>query len=151
MTLEKIINFLQIDEFTATAGQPSLDQFGLLKQSGYKIVINLAMPDSTDALPQERRLVEDLGLLYIHIPVVWEEPKLEDFETFSRVMNEHQGKKIFVHCARNMRVSVFVYLYYLFNRDVCPDVFYQNVLRIWEPNPVWQQFMQKVFEAHQIV
>ena len=149
MTLEKIINFILIDELTATAGQPAADQFKLIGEAGYKIVINLAMPDSTDALPQERHLVEDQKMIYIHIPVVWEEPKVQDFERFSQVMEENKGKKIFVHCARNMRVSVFIYLYYLFKRDICPDLFYQNVLKIWEPNPVWQQFMQKVFEAQQ--
>ena len=149
--MEKIINFVLIDEQIATAGQPAVDQFALISKAGYKIVINLAMPDSTDALAQERELVEGLGMFYIHIPVDWEYPKLEDFNLFSQMMKAHQGKKIFVHCARNMRVSVFIYLYYLFNKDICPDVFYQNVLKIWEPNPVWQQFMQQVFESRQTV
>ena len=149
MSLDTIINFIQIDKLTATAGQPAADQFELIREAGYEIVINLAMPDSAGALPQERQLVEGQGMIYMHIPVVWEEPKVQDFERFSRVMEENKGKQVFVHCAKNMRVSVFIYLYYLFKRDICPDLFYQNVLKIWEPDPVWQQFMQKVFEAQQ--
>ncbi|MEB3290422.1 MAG: protein tyrosine phosphatase family protein, partial [Leptolyngbya sp.] len=109
--LTTLRQFLPISDRLATAGQPTVAELATLAQAGYGVVINLALPTSDHALPDERSTVEALGMTYVAIPVVWENPTRKDLDQFFQAMEAHQGQKIFVHCALNMRVSVFVYLY----------------------------------------
>ena len=69
-TIAAIPNFLQLSETVATAGQPTEAQITAIQAAGYRVVINLALPTSTNALPNEQALVEALGMTYIHIPVL---------------------------------------------------------------------------------
>ncbi|HTL87911.1 MAG TPA: protein tyrosine phosphatase family protein, partial [Leptolyngbya sp.] len=109
--IESIQNFVQIRDRLATAGQPTIAQLAEIKTAGYQVVINLAVPTSEGAIANEREIVESLGMQYFHIPVIWDAPTIEDFHQFSTVMQAHSKQSIFVHCAKNMRVSAFVYLY----------------------------------------
>src|SRR5687768_1338106 len=109
--LEKIYNYHRFSEKLATSGQPREEQFDLIKQSGFEVIINLALPTSTNALPDEAAIVQRCGLKYIHIPVLWEKPTRHDLLQFFQVMEENSDKPVFVHCAMNMRVSAFMYLY----------------------------------------
>jgi protein tyrosine phosphatase (PTP) superfamily phosphohydrolase (DUF442 family) len=140
--IEDIINYLSVSDAIGTAGQPTSQQFMAIREAGYEVVVNLAMPDSSNALPNERELVAEQGMLYFHIPVVWECPTAQDLEQFFDVMARSHGRRVFVHCAMNMRVSVFVYLYRVIWQGIAPDAAYANVLRIWRPNPVWQRFLE---------
>jgi protein tyrosine phosphatase (PTP) superfamily phosphohydrolase (DUF442 family) len=107
--LDRIYNFLPISESIATSGQPTKEQFASIEGSGYKLVISLALANSTNAIPEEKEIVENLGMEYIHIPVVWENPTQADFNNFCAVMTANRKRKVFVHCAMNMRVSAFIY------------------------------------------
>ena len=49
-TLSEIYHFLQISEKLATAGRPTEEQLALLKEAGYVVVINLALPNQPHAL-----------------------------------------------------------------------------------------------------
>ena len=51
--LSSIQNFLQISPTLGTAGQPFREQFTLIAAAGYTSVINLALPTSWDAVPDE--------------------------------------------------------------------------------------------------
>ncbi len=139
-----IINDLCLSETLGTAGQPTPDQFAAIRDAGYEVVINLAMDDSSGALPDEGELVAAQGMDYVHIPVVWESPMLADWERFLDVMDQNQGRKVFVHCALNMRVSCFAFLYRVLRLGVPAEVAWQDVLVIWEPNEVWRQFIEEV-------
>ena len=147
--MEDIYNFLQISDFVATSGQPTKEQFSEIKNSEYQVVVNLALPTSSNALPGEKEIVEDLGMEYIHIPVVWEKPTIEDLEQFFSVMSENKDKKTFVHCAANMRVSAFMYLYRRLCDRVNKEEAKQDLDRIWQPNETWQQFIERVIEKYQ--
>jgi hypothetical protein len=68
--LTTIYQFLPLSETIATAGQPTVEQFPAIQAAGYDVVINLALPESANAIPEEGAIVEKLGLQYIHIPVV---------------------------------------------------------------------------------
>jgi protein tyrosine phosphatase (PTP) superfamily phosphohydrolase (DUF442 family) len=140
--VHQILNYLPISDSLATAGQPVRRQFAVIKAAGYELVINLAMPDSPNALPNEAELVTAHGMEYIHIPVVWEKPTADDLERFFEVMADNENRKTFVHCALNMRVSVFVYLYRVLHQAVSPDVARKAMMQIWEPDPVWSQFLR---------
>jgi len=89
----EIYNFLQVSDAIATAGQPTAQQFADIKAAGYEVVVNLALPASTNAITNEQKIVEDLGMDYVHIPVIWEKPTLEDIERFFNVMQANTNKK----------------------------------------------------------
>lgn len=147
--MEDIYNFLQISDSIATSGQPTKEQFPEIKKLGYQVVVNLALPTSPNALPGEKEIVEDLGMEYIHIPVVWENPTIEDLDRFFFAMSENKGKKTFVHCAANMRVSAFMYLYRRLRDRVNEEEAKQDLDRIWQPNETWQQFIKRGIEKYQ--
>lgn len=142
--LDKIYNFVQISDRLATAGQPTEEQFGEVQRAGYDVIINLALSTSTNAIPHEAEIVDRNNMEYVHIPVMWENPTFEDFQEFVKVMQKNSERKVLVHCAMNMRVSAFVYLY----RWLC-DLVEEKEARqvldtIWTPNEIWQAFIEKV-------
>lgn len=110
-SLASIYKFLPLSAQIATAGQPTEAQLATVAEQGYQAVINLALPTSDNALPNEQATVESQGMDYVNIPVVWEQPTLEDLQRFFQAMDTYQMNKIFVHCAANKRVSAFMYLY----------------------------------------
>ena len=140
--LEEIYNFIQISETIATAGQPTVEQFAAIQAAGYPTIVNLALPTSTNAIPNEQAIVEALGIDYVHIPVIWEEPTFEDLDRFFEVLERNSDQKVFVHCAMNMRVSAFIYLYRTIRQHVAEEVAKPAMEQIWEPNKVWQAFIQ---------
>jgi len=143
--LTDIYNYLPISDRLATAGQPTAEQFAAIAQADFAVVINLAMPTSTNALPDERAVVEAQGMTYYPIPVEWEHPTLRDFQQFAMAMSQYGEQKVFVHCAMNMRVSAFVYLYRRL-RGVSQAVAAADLAKIWQPNATWQRFMDAVLE-----
>ena len=119
-----------------------------MRAAGYEVVVNLAMPDSTGALPDEAERVAAQGMTYVHIPVVWEAPTAQDLAQFFDVMQEHAGAKVFVHCALNMRVACFVLLYRVIRQGVPLDQARETLQAIWAPNPVWQRFIEHRLAEH---
>ncbi len=144
----EVCNYLPIGLDLGTAGQPSREQFGLVRAAGYELVINLAMPDSAGALPDEAELVTSHGMEYVPIPVVWEAPTAGDLECFFDVMDRARGRKVFVHCALNMRVSAFIFLYRVLRLGVSPDSARETMHLIWQPEGVWATFVADLLARH---
>jgi len=144
--LDAITNYLELTPLVGTAGQPTAEQFSLLAAAGYKVVINLATPTSTDALPNEAELVAQHGMVYVPIPVAWEHPTTEDVYKFFAALDAYQGQRIFVHCVLNYRVSVFMYLHSVLREDILPEEAIWDVRAIWEPDDVWDEFMSSMTE-----
>ena len=146
--VEHILNYLPISDTLGTAGQPARQQFADIRAAGYDLVINLAMSDSPSALPDEAAVVAALGMEYVRIPVVWENPTQSDLERFFEVMLANQKARTFVHCALNMRVSVFVCLYRVLHQGVPLVVAEEALLKIWQPDAVWSGFMRESLARH---
>jgi uncharacterized protein (TIGR01244 family) len=147
--LEQIHNFIPISDHLATAGQPTESQFADIRSAGYQVVVNLAMPNSTNAIAHEQELVEAQGMQYIPIPVVWEEPTLDDIDRFFNTLEMNADKPVFVHCALNMRVSAFTYLYRRIRQGVSDGEAIATMNQIWTPNETWQRFIDRVLEHYQ--
>jgi protein tyrosine phosphatase (PTP) superfamily phosphohydrolase (DUF442 family) len=143
-----IYNFLALSDAIGTAGQPLEGQFPAIKNAGYQVVINLALAISPQALPDEKEIVEGQGMEYIHIPVVWEEPRVEDALHFFGAMKAHTDKKIFVHCAANKRVSAFLYLYRTLHLGITQEEATRDLHQLWTPNDIWNTFINQVTEQH---
>ena len=56
--LQDIFAFLPFGERIGTAGQPTAEQFQLVRSEGYDAVINLALATSQGALPDEQARIE---------------------------------------------------------------------------------------------
>lgn len=74
---------------------------------------------------------------------IWENPTPENLQQFFAVMRQVQGRKVFLHCAANMRVSVFLALYRMCELGWPYAEAMAQVTDIWEPDAVWQAFMHK--------
>ena len=142
--LQGICNYRRLTDLIATAGQPSEEELAAVARAGFEFVVNLALHDAEYSLPDERKTVEFLGMRYIHIPVVWERPTRADLADFFKVMDELAGQRVFVHCAANKRVSVFMALYRRLRHDWALGATLPDVQAIWEPDPVWRQFMEEM-------
>ena len=146
MPLENIYHFVRISDRIATAGQPTAAQIRAIGQAGFEVVINLALPTSDNALPNERELVEAAGMRYTHIPVIWEHPTPDDWHRFLQVMDAVEGQRVFVHCAANMRVAVFMALYRIVRQGWGVEAALEKIHQIWVPNAVWQGFMAQILK-----
>src|SRR5512135_24760 len=96
--IEEILHFLALNENLLTGGMPTAEQLADAAGAGVQVVINLAMPESEQALKNESSVVEGLGMQYIGIPVAWDHPRRQDLDDFMAAMDAHQDHRVFVHC-----------------------------------------------------
>ena len=144
---EDIQQLVEISHRIATSGQPTGEQLEAAADRGYEVVINLGLHDADYSLEDEAAWVEQLGMKYIHIPVVFDAPQLMDLTRFINAMTLHQDKKCLVHCALNMRVSVFISLYQIIANEITPEEGWLHVNSVWEPDVVWTQFFNDAIKA----
>jgi protein tyrosine phosphatase (PTP) superfamily phosphohydrolase (DUF442 family) len=135
-------NTYKVFDWLWTSGQLTEKDIHHLPELGIEVVINLGLPTSIKALPNEAVLVTGLGLTYIQIPVAWKHPESEQFRQFAGALQLYTGHNIWAHCAKNMRVSAFVYLYRLIFLQESEEVASFPMREIWQPDEVWQQFIQ---------
>jgi uncharacterized protein (TIGR01244 family) len=135
--LETVRNFQVVDETLSSAGQIGYDQIPLLAEQGFDVVVNLAIADERRN-GQEGFLVAQNGLTYVHIPVDWEHPELDDVEMFFDVMQANEGRKVFVHCFANMRASAFVYMYRTLVEGVPDSEARATMNEVWDPDELDQ-------------
>ena len=132
---------MRISGRLASSGQPGDDQFRFIASEEFRLVINLAMPNSENAIPEEGNIVTALKMNYIHIPVPFDAPTAEHLRSFINVMTAFSGDKVWVHCVKNYRVSAFLYQYLRLVHNEGPEDAAKVILPAWQPNDVWQQFM----------
>ena len=143
--LTELRNYCAIADDIGTSGQPQREQFALIAAAGYQTIINLALPDSDDAIPEEGSLVTALGLRYVHIPVLFDGPAPDDLRAFIGIMDALSGSKVWVHCVVNARVSAFVYLYLRHVRRLPEAQCRTPLLDRWQPqmDSVWTDFLRE--------
>ena len=143
--ITEIYNFLSISHILSTSGQPTELQLQALADEGYEVIINLALHDDPRySLQDQTRVVEDLGMKYIHIPVQFDAPTKNDLSTFFDAMEANAEKKIHIHCAANMRVTAFLGLYLLVKKGVPKEQAFAPMQSIWKPNETWSSFIAMV-------
>ncbi len=112
MNINEIHRFAGVDERLATSGQPKEAGLAAIASAGFEVVINLALhDDSRYSLANEPAGVRALGMRYMHIPVQFKAPQLTDLVAFNEAMQASADRKVFLHCASNYRVPVFLALY----------------------------------------
>ncbi|WP_424686462.1 MAG: protein tyrosine phosphatase family protein [Halarcobacter ebronensis] len=144
--MNSILNYIKINENISTAGQPSVEQFVKIKDKNFDVVINLALSSATNALENEDKVVSELGMTYIHLPVDFEEPKLSDLNLFLRIMSSIKDKKVFIHCAKNYRVTAFMYIYHKHVLNTPFENIDVSIFEEWSPSQNWQSLMKTDFQ-----
>ena len=146
--MEQPLNFYQITEEVGTAGQPTVEQFKQIAEQGYSSVVNLAMHDSENAVPEEGSIVSSLGMSYFHIPVPFDNPTVDHVKKFIRVMDALDGERVFVHCAVNARVSAFMYKYLTLRKLQSEAASTSPLLKQWLPqmDDAWKSIINLAAE-----
>jgi protein tyrosine phosphatase (PTP) superfamily phosphohydrolase (DUF442 family) len=144
-----IYNFRPIEDALSTSGQPTEAQLPELAAEGYEIIINLGLHDDPlYSLPDEKGLVEELGMAYVHIPVQFDDPTKDDLLAFFRAMERYKNKKVHVHCFANMRITAFLGLYRMFKQGKPKDEAFEPMRSVWESNDVWSSFISNTIAKH---
>ncbi len=138
----EILNYVQFNDRIATSGQPLEDEFSFISASGYKAVINIAMHNSDDFVPNEGYIVTELGMSYFHIPVPFEAPTVGQLRLFIQLMECLKNQSVWVHCAANFRVSAFMYLYQRHVYGASIEEAKSSVFEFWHPDETWKKFME---------
>lgn len=134
-SLESRRNFVQLTPGHGTADQPSRNQFPLVAEAGFASVINLAMPDHAGSIDDEGRLVGELGMNYLHLPVPFDAPGITHLRQFFALLEAQAGRPPFTHCIMNYRVSAFLYRYLRFSRDYSEQQARSPILERWQMDP----------------
>ncbi|TKB45922.1 protein tyrosine phosphatase family protein [Thalassotalea mangrovi] len=142
MALAELKNYQVNNAKMMSSGLPDRNQFAALKASGVTKVIDLIPGDRSE----EQTLTTDLGLVYVNIPVIWENPTLADFEQYVAAMQDDRGSEgiTLTHCKLNWRGSVFTYLYRVTQLNESDETAKRDLLAIWQPDETWQAFIDDV-------
>lgn len=143
--LSQIENFQFIHEHLFSSGQPTAAQLQLIKEYGVTTVVNLALSDADPRLEHEDRICLELGLNYIQVPILWDTPS-DDQCLLVLDMLDHlvQEQLVWIHCAKNFRVSSLMYLYRQYYMNIDMPAAQELMHQIWEPNETWTGLIHAV-------
>ncbi len=144
--MNKILNYVKINELISTSGQPKVEELELIANEGFEVVINLAVPTTSNALENEDKIVSSLNMSYIHIPVDFENPKISDLKLFLNILQALGANKVWIHCAKNYRVSAFMYVYHKYILHTPFEEIDLSIFEKWQPSLVWQELMKVQLE-----
>jgi len=148
--LADLSNYRQYNETFSSSGQPTSEHLKALAKQGYKRIVYLAYTDNDTAIHAEDRKVLELGMNYVHIPVDFMNPTLQDFQYFAAAMQTEPDKKTLLHCQINLRASSFSFLYRIIHLNVPVGQALDDLQGVWAPNEVWFDFIRAVAEHHDI-
>lgn len=151
-TLEDARNFHRVSDVLLTAGQIYPEQVAALQSESVELIINLAVADPSRNA-EEPFAVQQAGINYVNIPVLWDAPTPRDLELFFAMMDARQGRKTLVHCFANFRASAFTYLYRVIREGVPEVDARKDLYAVWDEakfdeNPVWRTFINESMASH---
>ena len=141
--MQTLINFHQITPLVGTSGYPSREQFRLIADNGYQVVVNLAMHNSDDAIADEGAIVAGLGMSYFHLPVPFDAPTPDHLAQFFAFMEGNKDRKVLVHCQVNARVSAFMHQYLTLTQGYSSEEATSPLLKLWheQMDDVWKDLL----------
>lgn len=141
LELNEISNYREYSPVFASSGQPSEAELGALAAADYERIIYIAFSTSGKALEHEDEIVKNLGMDYVHIPVIWDAPTSADFYAFADVMQRFADKKTLLHCQVNYRASAFSFLYRVLYENVPVVEAKADMNSVWQPNDTWRDLI----------
>ena len=105
------MNERHITEEIAIAGQPTAGELESMHDLGFRTVINLRTDGEEGTVADEKKLVEEAGLYYSHIPV--SPDTLDDVavQRFTQAIDSDGSQPVLVHCKGGGRAGVMTLLY----------------------------------------
>jgi protein tyrosine phosphatase (PTP) superfamily phosphohydrolase (DUF442 family) len=143
-------NVVEISPHLVTSGQPNAAALAGLAAQGFEAVIYLAPPTVSDAVRDEALIVARQGLVFVNIPMPFDNPTERHFEDFAAVLQGLAGRKVLVHCQVNMRASSMVFLYRAVVARDDPRSAWESVSRVWLPEGAWRRLVLQVLQKHRI-
>jgi enamine deaminase RidA (YjgF/YER057c/UK114 family)/protein tyrosine phosphatase (PTP) superfamily phosphohydrolase (DUF442 family) len=145
--IRDIRDYLALSDRLATAGQPSEEQIGALAAHGFQMVVNLALPTSPGALPDEAAIVARHGMQYAHIPIDFQRPDVPSALLFLDLVRGARDRRMFVHCAANKRVSALIFAQRMADGEPGPAAAAEDLARVWRPDETWRRYIDDVVAA----
>ena len=143
-------NAVDISPRLVTSGQPAAEGLGRLKAEGFEAVIYLAPANVHDAVRDEQLIVTKQGLVFVNIPIRFDNPTQADFETFAAVLAALGPRKVLVHCQVNLRASSMVFLYRTIKLKEEPRLAYEAVTKVWSPDRAWRRLIEEELRRHDV-
>ena len=126
-----IRNWRRRSDAITTSGRLEAGDPARLAALGVRHVVNLALDDHPEALPDEAEKLAAEGIGYSHIPVPFDAPRREHVAELARVLADTKGP-VHVHCIMNWRVTAFFYLLDLEN-GVPKREARARMATVWDP------------------
>jgi len=126
----EINNFQIIGPDLWRGGQPTVNAFTLLKDSGAKTIISLR--EDQPALQKEREIVTALGMDYYAIPIrLFAVPDEEAIDYFLDIVSDKKNQPCFVHCLHGMdRTGLVVAIYRMQFHDWTFEQAHEELLKM---------------------
>jgi len=131
-----------------TSALPLEEEFARMAEQGYEAVVNLGCPEDSVYLAEEDALVTAAGMRYLHLPIAFDNPTFADYELLRDLLNALYPRKVWLHCAKNYRVSAMIFLYNVIERSVPIPEARARMHRIWRPDELWQAFLDEALEKY---
>ncbi len=141
-------NRVDITARLVTSGQPSAEALAGLAAQGFEAVIYLAPPTVSDAVRDEALIVARQGLMFVNIPIKFNNPTEKDFEAFTSVLSALAPRKVLVHCQINLRASSMVFLHRVITAKEDPRIAYDAVAKVWSPDGEWKTLMRTLLRKN---
>jgi uncharacterized protein (TIGR01244 family) len=144
---DDIRNWLRLSDGVTTSGKLQSGDPQRLANIGVRRVINLALAEHPEALPDAERAMAEAGLAYAHIPVPFDAPTEAHYQAFVAAL-EADDTPVHVHCIMNWRVSTF-FCRYRVEHGMDADEARRQMEQIWSPEenghkdaPKWAAFLR---------
>lgn len=147
---KEIFNYIAYSPTFASAGQPTAEQLNQQQQMGVERVVYLAFSDQERSLPAEDRVVKELSMSYLQVPVDWKAPQKREYDLFAAAMNVEPDRKTLLHCQANFRASAFALLYRVLELGVPLGQAKADMNAVWIPNSTWTNFILEVLTANSV-
>lgn len=140
--------FAPIDPTLATGAQPAPTDFTWLAAQGFEAVINLNLPGARSYLPEEADLVAAQGMAYVPMPIDCSRLSEQQYAAFEQAMRSLSGRRVFVHCAANIKSSGFVHVYRVKARGEPAEVSLAELRALHAGHePKWQAWFRQLGAA----
>jgi protein tyrosine phosphatase (PTP) superfamily phosphohydrolase (DUF442 family) len=143
-------NPVEISTTLITSGQPSPKALSSLGSLGVQAVIYLAPSSVPDAVKNEPELLRAQGIEFVHIPIPFQKPTEEHFNSVSDALTRLQGNKVLVHCQVNLRASTMVFLHRVIALRQDPAKAYEAVSQVWSPEGPWRELVLAQLKKHKV-
>jgi len=139
--MKNSLNYIKVDDNISTSGLLTKKDIKNIAKKGFDVVINLSVDDDR-SLEDESKIVSKNEMVYIHIPISWTNPQVDRMNLFFHILDAFikENKKVFIHCMKNYRVSVFIYRY---KKDILKEKGVKLIApKDYKPNKVWKKLLK---------